>query len=57
MMYLKFVTIVEVGPRDGLQNELRFITTETKATLIHMLAECGLQMIKIGEFVSLKWEQ
>ena len=39
-MYPKFVKIVEVSPRDRLQNEPSFIT---KPTLIHMLADCGLR--------------
>ena len=55
MGYPKFVKIVEVGPRDGLQNELGFVPTETKVTLIHKLADCGLSMIEAGAFVSPKW--
>jgi hydroxymethylglutaryl-CoA lyase len=55
MGYPKFVKIVEVGPRDGLQNELGFVPTETKVSLIHKLADCGLSMIEAGAFVSPKW--
>lgn len=55
MGYPKFVKIVEVGPRDGLQNELGFVPTETKVSLIQKLADCGLSMIEAGAFVSPKW--
>ena len=55
MGYPKLVKIVEVGPRDGLQNELGFVPTETKVSLIHKLADCGLSMIEAGAFVSPKW--
>ena len=55
MGYPKFVKIVEVGPRDGLQNELGFVPTETKVSLINKLADCGLSMIEAGAFVSPKW--
>ena len=53
--YPKFVKIVDVGPRDGLQNEPGFVPTETKVSLIHKLADCGLSMIEAGAFVSPKW--
>ena len=55
MGYPKFVKIVEVGPRDGLQNELGFVPTKTKVSLIQKLADCGLSMIEAGAFVSPKW--
>ena len=55
MGYPNFVKIVDVGPRDGLQNEPGFVTTETKVSLIHKLADCGLSMIEAGAFVSPKW--
>ena len=55
MEYPKFVKIVDVGPRDGLQNEPGFVPTETKVALIHKLANCGLSMIEAGAFVSPKW--
>ena len=49
------VKIVEVGPRDGLQNEKQFITAQDKITLIHKLADAGLKTIESGSFVSPKW--
>ena len=47
----KSVTIVEVGPRDGLQNEGRFVPTEQKIELIERLSETGLRRIEITSFV------
>jgi len=47
----KSVTIVEVGPRDGLQNEANFVPTEQKIELIHRLSETGLRRIEITSFV------
>lgn len=49
------VTIVEVGPRDGLQNEAAHVSTEGKVQLIESLAQAGLSRIEIGSFVSPKW--
>jgi hydroxymethylglutaryl-CoA lyase len=49
------VRIVEVGPRDGLQNEKRTVTTETKLELIERLARSGLRTIEATAFVSPKW--
>jgi hydroxymethylglutaryl-CoA lyase len=49
------VTLVEVGPRDGLQNEPRLISTEDKIDLIAQLAACGLARIEATAFVSPKW--
>ncbi|HHY73243.1 MAG TPA: hydroxymethylglutaryl-CoA lyase [Bacillus bacterium] len=49
------VTIKEVGPRDGLQNEKQFIQTEDKIEWIHMLSETGLSYIEITSFVNPKW--
>lgn len=49
------VKIVEVGPRDGLQNEKASIDLVTKVTLIEALAKSGLSMIETGSFVSPKW--
>ena len=40
------VTVVEVGPRDGLQNEKTWVPTETKLELIHKLADAGLKNIE-----------
>lgn len=49
------VSIVEVGPRDGLQNELQKIALKDKVALIDGLSETGLQRIEAGSFVSPKW--
>ncbi len=49
------VRIVEVGPRDGLQNEPGSVPTETKIEFIRRLAAAGLTSIEIGSFVSPKW--
>ena len=49
------VKIVEVGPRDGLQNEKQPISVETRVQLINLLSESGLQVIEAGSFVSPKW--
>lgn len=50
-----FAKIVEVGPRDGLQNERVTIPTEVKIAYITALAEAGLQVIEAGAFVSPRW--
>jgi len=47
----KSVSIVEVGPRDGLQNEAGFVPTEQKIKLIELLSETGLERIEITSFV------
>ena len=47
--------IVEVGPRDGLQNEQQTVTTETKLELIDRLGDAGLRAIESASFVSPKW--
>jgi len=49
------VKIVEVGPRDGLQNEKQLVPTEVKIELINRLAEAGLRAIEATSFVSPKW--
>ncbi len=49
------VKIVEVGPRDGLQNESVTVPAKIKVTLIEMLAEAGLPVVESGAFVSPKW--
>ncbi|WP_438438582.1 hydroxymethylglutaryl-CoA lyase [Hydrogenophilus thermoluteolus] len=49
------VTIVEVGPRDGLQNEATPIATATKLELIARLRAAGLPVIEVTAFVSPKW--
>ena len=49
------VRIVEVGPRDGLQNEPKKVSTKTKIELIRRLGESGLKTIEATAFVSPKW--
>lgn len=49
------ISIVEVGPRDGLQNEPAFISTGDKRHLIALLAEAGLRRIEATAFVSPRW--
>ena len=51
----KAVKIIEVGPRDGLQNESVSLDVATKVKLVHGLADAGLQTIEAGSFVSPKW--
>ncbi|HZJ94128.1 MAG TPA: hydroxymethylglutaryl-CoA lyase [Thiopseudomonas sp.] len=51
----KQVKLVEVGPRDGLQNEQQPISVSDKVALIDALSETGLKAIEIGSFVSPKW--
>jgi hydroxymethylglutaryl-CoA lyase len=53
--YPKSVRIVEVGPRDGLQNEKNAISASTKIAFVDMLSEAGFQTIEAGAFVSPKW--
>jgi hydroxymethylglutaryl-CoA lyase len=55
MAFPKFARIVEVGPRDGLQNEASLLSTEVKVALIERLTEAGLKTIEVGSFVSPKW--
>ena len=49
------VRIVEVGPRDGLQNEAGTVSADTKVELIDRLSAAGLRTIEAGSFVSPKW--
>ena len=49
------VKIVEVGPRDGLQNEKQVVSTEIKIELINRLADAGVRVIEATSFVSAKW--
>lgn len=49
------VRIVEVGPRDGLQNEKNFVSADTKVVFIDKLYAAGLRSIEAGAFVSPKW--
>ena len=49
------VTIVEVGPRDGLQNEAAAVQTVDKVTFVNLLSASGLPAIEVSAFVSPKW--
>ena len=49
------VRIVEVGPRDGLQNEKTLLAAAVKIELIERLADCGLRSVEATSFVSPKW--
>lgn len=49
------VRIVEVGPRDGLQNVSKILPASTKIELINRLSETGLRSIEVTSFVSAKW--
>uniref|UniRef100_A0A8D2IR42 hydroxymethylglutaryl-CoA lyase n=1 Tax=Varanus komodoensis TaxID=61221 RepID=A0A8D2IR42_VARKO len=51
----EFVKIVEVGPRDGLQNEKAIVPTDVKIELIDRLSKTGLPVIEVTSFVSSKW--
>lgn len=51
----KKVTLVEVGPRDGLQNEKTIIPTDVKIDFINRLSQTGLPVIEAASFVSPKW--
>ncbi|CAN6344331.1 unnamed protein product [Urochloa humidicola] len=51
----RFVKIVEVGPRDGLQNEKGNVPTSVKIELIHKLVAAGLSVVEATSFVSPKW--
>jgi len=55
MTFPSTVKIVEVGPRDGLQNEAQVVPTAIKIELIERLAEAGLRVIEATSFVSPKW--
>ncbi|HYO27366.1 MAG TPA: hydroxymethylglutaryl-CoA lyase [Azonexus sp.] len=55
MMLPNNVKIVEVGPRDGLQNEKQLVPTEVKIELINRLADAGVRTIEATAFVSPKW--
>lgn len=54
-MSSNFVKIVEVGPRDGLQNEPTIWSVAARVALINRLSLCGFQEIEVGSFVSPKW--
>lgn len=55
MNYPEFVKIVEVGPRDGLQNEKAVIPLQDKVELVEGLAHAGCPVVETGSFVSPKW--
>lgn len=48
-------TIIEVGPRDGLQNEGKIVSTESKLEFIQGLQRAGIQEMELTSFVSPKW--
>ena len=51
----KDVTVYEVGPRDGLQNQKKLIATQDKINLINALTECGFKKVEVTSFVSPEW--
>ena len=53
--YPKHVKLVDVGPRDGLQNEKKPVSVAVKIGLVHHLQDAGLKEIKVTSFVSSKW--
>ncbi|WP_209124324.1 hydroxymethylglutaryl-CoA lyase [Alkalihalobacillus sp. BA299] len=55
MKFPEKITLKEVGPRDGLQNEKTFISTEDKVEWINMLSDTGLSYVEITSFVHPKW--
>lgn len=55
MILPKKIRLVEVGPRDGLQNEKEAIPTESKINFINLLSDSGLSFIEVTSFVSPKW--
>lgn len=55
MQLPKFVRMVEVGPRDGLQNEKSMVPTAVKVELVDRLSDAGLGVVEAASFVSPKW--
>ena len=55
MKYPSKVKLVDVGPRDGLQNEKQMVPAEVKIALVHRLQDAGLKEIEVTSFVSPKW--
>ena len=49
------VTIFEMAPRDGLQNEDKIVATKDKIKLVDLLSDCGFRKIEVASFVSPKW--
>ncbi|MBW8310246.1 MAG: hydroxymethylglutaryl-CoA lyase [Candidatus Paracaedibacteraceae bacterium] len=54
-MSTPLIKIIEVGPRDGLQNEKNIWTVEERIQLINLLTPCGFEEIEVGSFVSPIW--
>ncbi|WP_269617500.1 hydroxymethylglutaryl-CoA lyase [Zhongshania sp. BJYM1] len=54
-LFPKRARIVEVGPRDGLQNEKKFVDIETRVELINQLTKSGITHIEAGSFVNPTW--
>ncbi len=54
-VFSKMVSIVEVGPRDGLQNESRNLSVDARFKFVTLLAQAGIKRIEAGAFVSSKW--
>ena len=55
MNYPSYVRLVDVGPRDGLQNEKTPVPAAIKVELVHRLQAAGLTEIEVTSFVSPKW--
>jgi isopropylmalate/homocitrate/citramalate synthase len=49
------VTVVEVGPRDGLQNEAAAVTVDDRVAFCERLLDAGLKVVEVGAFVSPRW--
>ena len=54
-MIPEHVTLVDVGPRDGLQNEAQPVPAAVKVELVHRLQDAGLREIEVTSYVSPKW--
>ncbi len=54
MLLPKEITICEVGPRDGLQNESKILTVDEKVRIIDLLTDAGFKVIEVGSFMSPK---
>ena len=55
MNWPRRVTVVEVGPRDGLQNEAASLTVDDRVAFSQALLDAGLRVVEVGSFVSPKW--
>ena len=55
MGFPKKIKIVEVGPRDGLQNEMHIVPVDVKIEFVNRLGDAGIKIIEAGSFVSPKW--